>query len=99
VFILETLAFHVVRYPEDVLSSVHITFLCMCCVEKRYVVLGNKRNTCMSIVGKRRNLSLKIKASIDRTESRKSRNRHLSRNHLHVTVIAQGRVFYVKCLQ
>lgn len=38
-----TLALHIVKYPEDVLSSSHISFLCMHWARKRNVVLGNKR--------------------------------------------------------
>lgn len=62
-FILDIAAFHVVKYPEHVLSSVHITFL-LCCCAKEKRGFGEQKNTCMSVVGKHRHLPLKIEAPV-----------------------------------
>lgn len=63
-FLLDTHALHTVKYPEDVLSSGQITFLCMHWAQKEKCGFREEKSTWISVVDKHRSLSMKTEVSI-----------------------------------
>lgn len=63
-FLLDTLALHTAKYPEDVLSSGHMTFLCMHWAQKEKCSFREEKSTSMTVLDKHRSLSMKIEVSI-----------------------------------